>query len=403
MIQKTGFFSRQHPLFLLGILLTVSFSILQLFFPAVWASIATLFSIALILFGTYRKALADEITERENAKPSASEIGFTAVLGDLSHLVKEQSIEIENSLGQIKTVVQDATANLGDSFTGLNEKSQRQSGMVEAIVNDKGDDDREFNMHTFVGETNDLLKRFITLLLSTSENSMKMVYTIDDIAEHMDKAFNLLDDVGSIADQTNLLALNAAIEAARAGEAGRGFAVVADEVRSLSQNSNRFSEEIREVVQQAKSDISGARSVIKEMASKDMTATMGSKVRIEEMLEAMENYDSIIADELRGISAVTSEISDSVNLAVRALQFEDVVTQVVCYSEGHTARLNALVSFLDDKTHQIENALIGEEDELELTVGEMKKELEDLKENWHQSLNKAVDQNSMEQGDIEMF
>jgi len=92
---------------------------------------------------------------------------------------------------------------------------------------------------------------------------------LNELAQTVEGIRNILSDINKIAEQTNLLALNAAIEAARAGEHGRGFAVVADEVRSLSHNTQNATQEIQSLIQQLESATS---TTIEEMRLSEQTA-----------------------------------------------------------------------------------------------------------------------------------
>jgi len=345
------------------------------------------------------------------------EQGTTELLGlftELSALVEEQSREVQDSLQQIRSVVIDASGSLSGSFQQLDSQSRQQSQLVRSLVEHAQDDgsgsaeavqmEGGFDMSRFISETHELLQEFIELTVTTSHNSMRMVHAIDDVSKHMGKAFDLLEDVSGIANQTNLLALNAAIEAARAGEAGRGFAVVADEVRKLSQNSNRFSEQIGAVVQRAQQDIDGAKALMSGMASRDMNSTIEAKTRVDTMLDAIEQYNRRMDEKLGVLTGINSEIGQAVGTAVRSLQFEDVVTQLVAYSDDHVQRLKQLTHRLRETTESLrQNPQQASSQQVHRLVEEFSQEIAALKEDWQRPLNKAVSQNSMEEGDVEFF
>jgi methyl-accepting chemotaxis protein len=170
-----------------------------------------------------------------------------------------------------------------------------------------------------------VVEETIAVMNSIAERVQSSARTVENLGSRSDQIGAIVGTIEDIADQTNLLALNAAIEAARAGEQGRGFAVVADEVRALAERTTRATREISEMIKAIQQETRGAVVIMEEgvgEVAKGTEKAAGSGRALEQILEkisAVTNQINLVAVAAEEQTATTSEISSNM------IQITDVI------------------------------------------------------------------------------
>ncbi|MGE7665400.1 methyl-accepting chemotaxis protein [Ureibacillus composti] len=233
--------------------------------------------------------------------------------------------QIVESIQQLANGAEQQSAAVTNSSIATNEMQQNIQ-MISSIAENALNKARQTLQEVQVGDRT--IQQAINQMQSISETVKSIEVAILNLGKRSNEIGQIVEAIKQIADQTNLLALNAAIEAARAGEAGKGFAVVADEVRTLAEQSATATKQIAEIISKIRFETNDA---VEKMATG--TEEVGKGILV--MNEAGQKFVTI----QENVMEVTNEIKEvsttTTNMSQQSLLVSDA-TQAVQSLTNHT-------------------------------------------------------------------
>jgi len=258
----------------------------------------------------------------------------TGQLGQATERTAEVTLKTEDEMNRQMSEVEQVASAMNEMTATVHEVAQNAA--LTADSTQKADEEVELGRQ--------VVSKTVSRINQLAAEVEQAVSVIDQLVENSSQIGGVIDVIKSVAEQTNLLALNAAIEAARAGEQGRGFAVVADEVRTLAGRTQTSTQEIQTIVEALQASAADAASVM------DRGQQM-ARESVEQASNAGESLDSI--------SQAVSTITDmSAQIATAAEEqssvSEEINRNIINISEASEQTLQATHESSEANTHLIQ-------------------------------------------------
>ncbi|RVY77125.1 HAMP domain-containing protein [Helicobacter pylori] len=272
--------------------------------------------------------------------------------------IKGISTSNKTSMDKLVQIAQETQKSMKDSSTTLNSVKNKATDvaiMVNAsIEQSQGLRKRLIETQGLVKESKDAIGDLFSQITESAHTEEELSSKVEQLSRNADDVKSILDIINDIADQTNLLALNAAIEAARAGEHGRGFAVVADEVRNLAGRTQKSLAEINSTIMVIVQEINDVSSQM-NLNSQKMERLSDMSKSVQETYEKMSsNLSSVVSDSNqsmddyaksgRQIEAMVSDFVEVEKVASKTLADSSDILNIATHVSGTTMNLDKQVN-----------------------------------------------------------
>ncbi|WP_139523219.1 methyl-accepting chemotaxis protein TlpB [Helicobacter pylori] len=281
----------------------------------------------------------------ENARLIMEEIKGISTLNKTSmdklvQITQETQKSMKNSSTTLNSVKNKAT----DIASMMNISIEQSQGLRKRLIETQG----------LVKESKDAIGDLFSQITESAHTEEELSSKVEQLSRNADDVKSILDIINDIADQTNLLALNAAIEAARAGEHGRGFAVVADEVRNLAGRTQKSLAEINSTIMVIVQEINDVSSQM-NLNSQKMERLSDMSKSVQETYEKMSsNLSSVVSDSNQSmddyaksghqIEAMVSDFAEVEKVASKTLADSSDILNIATHVNGTTMNLDKQVN-----------------------------------------------------------
>ncbi|HEX8962594.1 MAG TPA: methyl-accepting chemotaxis protein, partial [Rhodocyclaceae bacterium] len=289
--------------------------------------------------GRLQRRHAQVLAEAQAASPEGGDGGC---LRNIDALCDKVLPIWSGQIEMMRGLTEQSITDLANRFAAI---SQNLDATLAASQSDGG------TMGTLLDDAREQLHSMVEALREALLARNAHLEKATAMSQHTEHLKSMAADVAEIAKQTNLLALNAAIEAARAGEAGRGFAVVADEVRKLSNLSGATGKKISETVELVNAAIADTLATSLEYVEHDQALMSRSNEVVAGVVASLGNAASEMADSSQLLRQQGQSIGVEVDDVLVALQFQDRVSQVLGHVIADMNKMKAHIAERRDGAH----------------------------------------------------
>ena len=233
--------------------------------------------------------------------------------------IRRTSLDIGTETGTLTSLFQDLAVR-------AEAQNMRVADMSAAATRAEMDG-REVPLNEVVASFEETLSSIVQKILSLSQNAMSMVYAFDEVSKSMAEVERCISQVDKINGQTRMLSVNARIEAARAGDAGRTFTVISDEVRSLSTSTQKLAETMRTHVTAVRKGLHDSHEALRSVATVDLSDSILAKDKLDALVNMFVQRSIRLGAIADDATTDAQEISRQIFSAITTLQFQDRVSQ----------------------------------------------------------------------------